>query len=126
MISQQIIQLVEGRASAYVFASPGCKKWDTCAPEALLTAVGGTVRSALKLMFKPFLFFVLFYFFNIYPLLYPLFSSPGKLTDMHGKPYSYHANVKHMNSAGVLATLRNHEYYLSRVPQTVAQALKAD
>lgn len=86
----KIIQLVEGRASAYVFASPGCKKWDTCAPEAILTAVG------------------------------------GKLTDMHGKPYSYHANVKHMNSAGVLATLRNHDYYLSRVPQTVAQALKSD
>ncbi|XP_075893952.1 3'(2'),5'-bisphosphate nucleotidase 1 isoform X1 [Nelusetta ayraudi] len=86
----KIIQLVEGRASAYVFASPGCKKWDTCAPEAILTAVGGT------------------------------------LTDMHGKPYSYHASVKHMNSAGVLATLRNHEYYLSRVPQTVAQALKSD
>lgn len=37
----QIIQLVEGKASAYVFASPGCKKWDTCAPEAILHAVGG-------------------------------------------------------------------------------------
>lgn len=41
IISLQIIQLVEGRASAYVFASPGCKKWDTCAPEAILNAVGG-------------------------------------------------------------------------------------
>ena len=28
---------------AYVFASPGCKKWDTCAPEALLKAKGGTL-----------------------------------------------------------------------------------
>lgn len=37
----QIIQLVEGKASAYVFASPGCKKWDTCATEAILHAVGG-------------------------------------------------------------------------------------
>ncbi|XP_027140029.1 3'(2'),5'-bisphosphate nucleotidase 1 isoform X1 [Larimichthys crocea] len=86
----KIIQLVEGRASAYVFASPGCKKWDTCAPEAILHAVG------------------------------------GKLTDMHGNAYRYHANVKHMNSAGVLATLRNHEYYASRVPQSVLQALKSD
>ena len=40
-ISLQIIQLVEGKASAYVFASIGCKKWDTCAPEAILHAVGG-------------------------------------------------------------------------------------
>uniref|UniRef100_A0A3Q1EU59 3'(2'),5'-bisphosphate nucleotidase 1 n=1 Tax=Acanthochromis polyacanthus TaxID=80966 RepID=A0A3Q1EU59_9TELE len=85
----KIIQLVEGKASAYVFASPGCKKWDTCAPEAILHAVG------------------------------------GKLTDMHGNGYRYDANVKHMNSAGVLAALRNHEYYVSRVPQSVLQALKS-
>lgn len=45
IISLQIIQLVEGRASAYVFASPGCKKWDTCAPEAILHAVGGKKNS---------------------------------------------------------------------------------
>uniref|UniRef100_A0A8C6ST16 3'(2'),5'-bisphosphate nucleotidase 1 n=1 Tax=Neogobius melanostomus TaxID=47308 RepID=A0A8C6ST16_9GOBI len=84
----KIIQLIEGRASAYVFASPGCKKWDTCAPEAILHAVG------------------------------------GKLTDVHGNPYRYDADVKHMNSAGVLATLRNHEYYASRVPPSVLEALK--
>ncbi|XP_056150017.1 3'(2'),5'-bisphosphate nucleotidase 1 isoform X2 [Lampris incognitus] len=86
----KIIQLVEGKASAYVFASPGCKKWDTCASEAILHAVG------------------------------------GRLTDMHGNAYHYDANVKHMNSAGVLATLRNHQYYASRVPQSVLQALKSN
>lgn len=86
----KIIQLIEGKASAYVFASPGCKKWDTCAPEAILHAVG------------------------------------GKLTDMFGNSYGYNADVKHMNSAGVLATLRNHDYYVSRVPQSVLQALKSD
>lgn len=84
----KIIHLIEGRASAYVFASPGCKKWDTCGPEAILQAVG------------------------------------GKLTDIHGNPYRYDADVKHMNSAGVLATLRNHEYYSSRVPPSVLEALK--
>ncbi|MEQ2291884.1 3'(2'),5'-bisphosphate nucleotidase 1 [Ameca splendens] len=86
----KIIQLIEGKASAYVFASPGCKKWDTCAPEAILHAVG------------------------------------GKLTDMCGNAYRYNADVKHMNSAGVLATLRNHDYYVSRVPQSVLQVLKSD
>uniref|UniRef100_A0A8C4VKQ1 3'(2'),5'-bisphosphate nucleotidase 1 n=1 Tax=Gopherus evgoodei TaxID=1825980 RepID=A0A8C4VKQ1_9SAUR len=83
----KIIQLIEGKASAYVFASPGCKKWDTCAPEAILHAVG------------------------------------GKLTDIHGNPFHYNKEVKHMNSAGVLATLRNFEYYASRVPESVKQAL---
>uniref|UniRef100_UPI0037E897B8 3'(2'),5'-bisphosphate nucleotidase 1-like n=1 Tax=Semicossyphus pulcher TaxID=241346 RepID=UPI0037E897B8 len=88
--STKIIQLVEGKASAYVFASSGCKKWETCAAEAILNAVG------------------------------------GKLTDMHGNAYCYNADVTHMNSAGILATLRNHEYYVNRVPQSVLQALKSD
>ncbi|XP_010293696.1 PREDICTED: 3'(2'),5'-bisphosphate nucleotidase 1 isoform X2 [Phaethon lepturus] len=83
----KIIQLTEGKASAYVFASPGCKKWDTCAPEAILHAVG------------------------------------GKITDIHGNSFQYNKEVKHMNSAGVLATLRNYEYYASRIPNTVKQSL---
>ena len=37
----KVILLMEGVASAYVFPSPGCKKWDTCAPEAILHAMGG-------------------------------------------------------------------------------------
>ncbi|XP_023614359.1 3'(2'),5'-bisphosphate nucleotidase 1 isoform X3 [Myotis lucifugus] len=83
----KIIQLIEGKASAYVFASPGCKKWDTCAPEVILHAVG------------------------------------GKLTDVHGNALQYDKEVKHMNSAGVLASLRNHDYYASRVPESVKNAL---
>ncbi|XP_059136722.1 3'(2'),5'-bisphosphate nucleotidase 1 isoform X1 [Peromyscus eremicus] len=83
----KIIQLIEGKASAYVFASPGCKKWDTCAPEVILHAVG------------------------------------GKLTDIHGNTLQYNKEVKHMNSAGVLAALRNYEYYASRVPESVKSAL---
>lgn len=83
----KIIQLIEGKASAYVFASPGCKKWDTCAPEAILHAVG------------------------------------GKITDIRGNPFQYNKEVKHMNSAGVLATLRNYDYYASRIPNTVKESL---
>lgn len=39
----KVILLLEGKAHAYVFASQGCKKWDTCAPEAVLHACGGTL-----------------------------------------------------------------------------------
>ena len=38
-----MLLLIEGQAHAYVFPSPGCKKWDTCAPEALLEAAGGAL-----------------------------------------------------------------------------------
>ncbi|KAI1727818.1 inositol monophosphatase family domain-containing protein [Ditylenchus destructor] len=36
----KVIRCLED-AAAYVFASGGCKKWDTAAPEAILTAAGG-------------------------------------------------------------------------------------
>ena len=39
----KVLQVIEGVADAYVFASPGCKKWDTCAPESVLRALGGTL-----------------------------------------------------------------------------------
>jgi 3'(2'), 5'-bisphosphate nucleotidase len=39
----KVLQLLEGRAHCYLFASPGCKKWDTCAPEAILEADGGVL-----------------------------------------------------------------------------------
>jgi len=37
----KVLKVMEGVADAYVFPSPGCKKWDTCAPEAVLVAAGG-------------------------------------------------------------------------------------
>ncbi|CAC5396225.1 cysQ [Mytilus coruscus] len=37
----KVLLLIEGKVHAYVFASKGCKKWDTCAPESVLAAVGG-------------------------------------------------------------------------------------
>lgn len=37
----KVLLLMEGEAHAYVFASAGCKRWDTCAPEAILVAMGG-------------------------------------------------------------------------------------
>lgn len=37
----KVLALIEGQAHAYVFASKGCKKWDTCAPEGILRACGG-------------------------------------------------------------------------------------
>uniref|UniRef100_A0A2R5LLX6 3'(2'),5'-bisphosphate nucleotidase 1 n=1 Tax=Ornithodoros turicata TaxID=34597 RepID=A0A2R5LLX6_9ACAR len=37
----KVLLLIEGKAHAYVFPSNGCKKWDTCAPEAILCATGG-------------------------------------------------------------------------------------
>ncbi|XP_015610117.1 3'(2'),5'-bisphosphate nucleotidase 1 [Cephus cinctus] len=41
----KVMLLLEGKAHAYVFASGGCKRWDTCAPEAILHAVGGTLTN---------------------------------------------------------------------------------
>ncbi|XP_053613405.1 3'(2'),5'-bisphosphate nucleotidase 1 isoform X2 [Plodia interpunctella] len=48
----KVLQLLEGKASVYVFASPGCKKWDTCAPEAILAAAGGKLTDILGNFYK--------------------------------------------------------------------------
>ncbi|XP_032521116.1 3'(2'),5'-bisphosphate nucleotidase 1 isoform X2 [Danaus plexippus] len=48
----KVLQLLEGKASIYVFASPGCKKWDTCAPEAVLSAAGGKLTDILGDFYK--------------------------------------------------------------------------
>lgn len=37
----KVLLVIEGSAHAYVFASSGSKRWDTCAPEALLKSLGG-------------------------------------------------------------------------------------
>ncbi|CAL4126575.1 unnamed protein product, partial [Meganyctiphanes norvegica] len=39
----KVMLLLEGLAHSYVFASPGTKKWDTCAPQAILEAAGGSL-----------------------------------------------------------------------------------
>lgn len=48
----KVLQLLEGKAHAYVFASAGCKKWDTCAPEAVLEAEGGVLTDMLGRHYK--------------------------------------------------------------------------
>lgn len=85
----KVLQLIDGKAHAYIFASPGCKKWDTCAPEAVLAAMGGT------------------------------------LTDIHGNCLHYHEEVKHPNTGGVLATLKDHDLFLRCIPQNVRDSLPA-
>lgn len=37
----KVLLVMEGKAHAYVFASNGSKRWDTCAPEAVLRSMGG-------------------------------------------------------------------------------------
>ncbi|KAG8231156.1 hypothetical protein J437_LFUL011825 [Ladona fulva] len=44
----KVLLLLEGKANAYVFASGGCKKWDTCAPEAILHSIGGRMTDMVK------------------------------------------------------------------------------
>ncbi|KAA3670673.1 3'(2'), 5'-bisphosphate nucleotidase [Paragonimus westermani] len=63
----KVLLLLEGRAHVYLFPSIGTKRWDTCAPEAILNAAG------------------------------------GRLTDMWGRPYDYHAVTDPSNRNGILA-----------------------
>ena len=37
----KVLLVIEGKAHAYIYPCNGCKKWDTCAPEAILSSLGG-------------------------------------------------------------------------------------
>lgn len=75
----KVLMVIEGQAHAYVFASGGLKKWDTCAPEAVLHSLGGC------------------------------------LTDVHGKQITYHSRESATVPEGVLATYKDHSYYLNKI-----------
>ncbi|VDP45350.1 unnamed protein product [Schistosoma margrebowiei] len=48
----KVLVLLEGRAHVYVFPSQGTKKWDTCAPEAVLLASGGKLTDLTGQSYK--------------------------------------------------------------------------
>ncbi|CAH8471810.1 unnamed protein product [Schistosoma haematobium] len=48
----KVLVLLEGRAHVYVFPSQGTKKWDTCAPEAVLLASGGILTDLTGQSYK--------------------------------------------------------------------------
>ncbi|CAH8504712.1 unnamed protein product [Dicrocoelium dendriticum] len=43
----KVVMLLEGLAHLYLFPSGGTKRWDTCAPEAVLSAAGGRMTDLL-------------------------------------------------------------------------------
>jgi 3'(2'), 5'-bisphosphate nucleotidase len=79
--------VLEGQATAYVFAHPGTKKWDTCATNALFCAVG------------------------------------GQMCDVKGNLFEYHQGIEHVNRMGVLATMNDVNWYVSRIPCEVRDIL---
>jgi 3'(2'), 5'-bisphosphate nucleotidase len=68
--------VLEGKVDVYLFASPGTKKWDTCAAEAIVRAIGGV------------------------------------MTDVHGKPFTYHRTSELPNKDGILCTMKDHQKYV--------------
>lgn len=79
--------VLEGQATAYVFAHPGTKKWDTCATNALFCAVG------------------------------------GHMCDVKGDLFEYHRGIAHANHMGLIATLADVNWYVSRIPSDVKEKL---
>ena len=43
----KVMQVIEGNHDVYIYPRLGTKKWDSCAPEAILRSVGGTLTCLL-------------------------------------------------------------------------------
>lgn len=39
----KFLTIIDGKSDAYIYPSNGTKRWDTCAPEALIRSLGGTM-----------------------------------------------------------------------------------
>lgn len=39
----KVLCVIDGKADCYLYPRDGTKRWDTCAPEALLRSLGGTI-----------------------------------------------------------------------------------
>lgn len=74
----KIMQVVAGNVTAYVHKKL-IKKWDVCAGDAILTAVG------------------------------------GHLTTLTNEDLDYSYNAEHENNLGILATLKKHDWYASKL-----------
>lgn len=120
----KVLLLIEGKAHAYVFPSPGCKKWDTCAPEAILHALGGKVNVAFHLLqeYLNFLSFNFTYKQNIFNKQISIF----QLTDFRGEPYPYDKDATWPDEHGVLATAieSDHAKYLKVFPEDIKGQIK--
>lgn len=80
--SIQVIQHVEGQASAYV-----CKKWDTCTPEAILNAVDG-INTFVEAEGISIMHLFFFFFFNLLSEMFfsshpDFFSCTGNVQEMY-------------------------------------------
>jgi 3'(2'), 5'-bisphosphate nucleotidase len=41
----KILEVIEGRADCYLYPRDGTKRWDTCAPEAILLSLNGKLTN---------------------------------------------------------------------------------
>ena len=95
-----MLMVLENVVDAYIYPTPGTKRWDTCAGDALIRAAGGAVTDlhGQELVYDP-----------VTPV-----PSTG---DQSGFVQ------RCMNSRGVLATMRGLDGLRARIPQDVLNSL---
>ena len=103
-----LLSKTEKAPHALVFPGSGTKKWDTCAPEAVLRAVGGVLTDAVGK-----------------PLEYPLPANVHTPTS-NGPSPSPAPLASLVNWAGVLGAISPavHAHCVARVPEEVARAMR--
>ena len=107
-----LLSRTEKAPHAFVFPGSGCKKWDTCAPEAVLRAVGGVLTDAVGR-----------------PLEYPLAANAHTCSGPSGGAGGSSgpaAIASLVNWAGVLGAISPavHAHCLARVPEEVERAMR--
>jgi 3'-phosphoadenosine 5'-phosphosulfate (PAPS) 3'-phosphatase len=87
--------VMERVADVYVYPTIGCKLWDTCAPHALLSALGGTSPKLQMGSNSPFIL--------------------GTMTTPSGAKIQYSSKVDVNLTKGIVASLANHDVYIKKL-----------
>ena len=95
-----MLMVLENTVDAYIYPSPGTKRWDTCAGDALIRAAGGSVTDV-----------------HGRDLVYDPVTPVPSTGDQSGFVQ------RCMNSCGVLAAMKGLEELRAKIPQDVLSSL---
>lgn len=96
-----MLMVLENVVDAYVYPSPGTKRWDTCAGDALIKAAGGDVTDV-----------------HGQPLIYDPVTPVSSITDDQSVFIE-----RCMNAQGVLAAMKGLDDIRAKLPKDVLQNL---
>ncbi|KAF4666874.1 3'(2'), 5'-bisphosphate nucleotidase 1 [Perkinsus chesapeaki] len=106
---RKFLDVLTGVADAYLYPRPGTKRWDSCAGEALLTAIGGNVTDAIGNRIE----------YKIY------YKNDQRPEGQQEQQLTNGADCEHpyLNGYGIVASIRGSDFHYNKLLPAVYKAV---